>query len=437
MVTKDSLTGKTKRRQLPPFCISSKTAIHLAEKQGIRYNGNKSLKFEANNRAGVPMKLLHIADLHIGKRVNEFSMLEDQSYILGQILRIAAEEKPSAVLIAGDVYDKSQPSAEAVEVLDDFLTRLVELKQPVFLISGNHDSPERINFGSRIMNQNQLYISGVFTGKISKKSLADEFGVVNFYLLPFIKPAHVRPFFEQPMETYEEALRTVITNTPIEKEERNVLVAHQFVTFGSEKPEESESEISAVGGLDNVDGSVFDAFDYVALGHLHGPQKIGRDTIRYAGSPLKYSFSEVRHHKSVTLIEMGRKTDIACHQIPLSPLRDMREIRGPLAQLLETGRTDKNGSLDYIRAVVTDEEEIFDAVGRLRQVYPNLMNLMFENSKTAGNHNSIDFKDIDIKNKSPLLLFEEFYEKQNQECITEIQKKILVEIIERAGGIWK
>lgn len=380
------------------------------------------------------MKLLHIADLHIGKRVNEFNMIEDQKYILEQILRITDEEKPDGVLVTGDVYDKSQPSAEAVELLDEFLTKLTVFGYPIFMISGNHDSPERLSFGSRIMQKNGLHIAGVFDGVLQKVTLEDEHGIVNIYLLPFLKPSMVKPYFEQPIESYDEAVRAVIFTAEINTQERNILLAHQFVVNGAQQPERSESESLSVGGLDNVDASAFDAFDYVALGHLHRPQRIGRDTVRYAGSPLKYSFSEARHQKSITLLDLGIKGELSIHQLPLIPLHDLREIKGPIAELLRIGREDPELTEDYIHATLTDEEEIYDAIGQLRQVYPNLMVLDFENSRTR----HVVFSQIassgDVAKKSPMDLFAAFYQIQNNNELTPEQIHVMERIFEQAGG---
>lgn len=380
------------------------------------------------------MKLLHIADLHVGKRVNEFNMIEDQKHILEQILRITGEEKPNGVLIAGDVYDKSQPSAEAVELLDEFLTRLTAFGQPVFMISGNHDSPERLSFGSRIMQKNGLHIAGVFDGVLQKVAQEDEHGIVNIYLLPFIKPAMVKPFFEQPIESYDQAVKTVISAAEINMQERNILLAHQFVVNGVQQPELSESESISVGGLDNVDASVFNVFDYVALGHLHRPQRIGRDSVRYGGSPLKYSFSEAQHQKSATLIELGVKGEILINQIPLIPLHNMREIKGPIAELLRIGREEPENAEDYIHATLTDEDEIYDAIGQLRQAYPNLMVLDFENSRSS----QIAFAQIaasgEVTRKSPIDLFASFYQIQNNNELTSEQIQVLKRIFEQAGG---
>lgn len=381
------------------------------------------------------MKLLHIADLHIGKRVNEYNMLEDQQFILSQILNTVEQEKPSGILIAGDVYDKSQPSAEAVELLDEFLTKLIALGQPVFMISGNHDSPERLGFGSRIMKNNGLHIAGVFDGTMNKEVLTDEFGPVNIYLLPFIKPAFVRPYFELNIESFTDAVQAVITAANIDINERNVLVSHQFVTNGAQQPIRSESENISVGGLDNVDSSVFDGFDYIALGHLHGPQRIGSEAIRYAGSPLKYSFSESRQNKSVTILELGAKGNSEIRLISLIPLRDMREIKGPIAELMRAGVEDDAGAQDYIHATITDEEEIYDAIGQLRQIYPNIMNIDFENSRTHQLVSSKTAASGDVAQKSPMELFSEFYQNQNNCEMTAEQIQMMQKIFEKAGGV--
>jgi exonuclease SbcD len=381
------------------------------------------------------MKLLHISDLHIGKRVNEYNMLEDQQFILSQILCTVEQEKPSAILIAGDVYDKSQPSAEAVELLDEFLTTLIAFGQPVFMISGNHDSPERLGFGSRIMKNNGLHIAGVFDGTMHIETLTDEFGPVNIYLLPFIKPALVRPYFEQNIESFTDAVQAVITEANIDINERNILVSHQFVTNGAQQPVRSDSESISVGGLDNVDTFVFDGFDYVALGHLHGPQGVGIETIRYAGSPLKYSFSESRQNKSVTILELGAKGNIEIRLIPLTPLHDMREIKGPIAELMRAGAEDAIGAQDYIHAIITDEEEIYDAIGQLRQIYPNIMNIDFENSRTFQLVASRSAAFGDVAQKSPMELFSEFYQNQNNCEMTPEQIQVMQKIFEKAGGV--
>ncbi|MBE5963035.1 MAG: exonuclease SbcCD subunit D [Lachnospiraceae bacterium] len=374
------------------------------------------------------MKLMHLSDLHIGKRVNEFSMIEDQKYILEQILKIVDSERPDGVLIAGDVYDKSLPSVEGVTLFDDFLSGLHKRKVAVFIVSGNHDSAERINFASRIMEQNKIYIAGTFDGSMPKIRLEDEHGPVNVYLLPFVKPAMVRPYYPD-VETYHDAVASIIGNTQIAESERNVLVAHQFITAGETSPERTDSENISIGGIDNIDASVFDPFDYVALGHLHGAQRIGRDEIRYAGSPLKYSFSETRQKKSVTMVELKEKTQVSFEKIPLIPIRDMREIKGPIAKLLDPEVYTKANTLDYIHATLTDEEDIYDAIGQLRSVYPNIMKLDFENSRMERREEA-ETSAEDIVSKNPLELFEEFFLNQNNKPMKEEQLDIMVKLFE-------
>jgi exonuclease SbcD len=377
------------------------------------------------------MKLLHLADLHIGRRVGEFSLLDDQRYILEQILCIADDEKPAGVLMAGDIYDKSLPPGEAVELLDDFLTGLAVRGLPVFLVSGNHDSPERLNFGSRIMEKNKIFIAGTFHGEVRHETLEDEYGKVHFYLLPYLKPAAVRPYFDgERIDSCSDAVCAALAGAAPDPAERNILIAHQFVTSGGQEPERTDSESIAVGGLDNVDAAAFGAFDYVALGHLHGPQRIGRDTVRYAGSPLKYSFSEAHQRKSVTVVELKEKGSVGYRLVPLAPLRDMRELKGPLAELLHAGEA----SQDYIHATLTDEEELYDAVGKLRQVYPNLMKLDFENSRTARNADSRTAASGDVAQKSPMELFSEFYSSQNNTELTAEQHRAMEALFEQAGG---
>ena len=382
------------------------------------------------------MKLLHITDLHIGKRINEFSMLEDQKYILKEILRIVGEVKPLGILMAGDIYDKSVPAGEAVEVLDEFLTELVSRKMQLFIVSGNHDSPERLNFGSRIMQKNGVHIAGTFNGGPKHLVMNDEFGPVNIYLLPFVKPSMVNPYYpDKDIQSYEEAVDVVIEASQINEKERNILVAHQFITSGSKQPERCDSETIAIGGLDNIDASVFVGFDYVALGHLHGPQSIGREMIRYAGSPLKYSFSEARQHKSVTILELVQKGTLDIQTISLTALHNMREIKGPLEELVRVGASLPEISQDYIRAILTDEDEVYDAIGRLRQVYPNMMRIDFENSRNRQDLNSKSAASGDVARKSPLELFEEFYAKQNNLEMTEDQHHIMQEVLEQIGGV--
>lgn len=380
------------------------------------------------------MKLLHTSDLHIGKRVNEFSMIEDQEYILKEMLKIVDEHKPDGFIIAGDIYDKSIPGVEAVSLFDWFLTELHVRNMAVFIVSGNHDSSERIDFGGRIMEDNNIYIAGAYNGKLQKVTIHDEFGPINIYLMPFIKPATIRRFYPDiNIETYEEAVEAIIDNCDINVLERNILVAHQFITSAGKEPERSESELISLGGLDNIDSSVFDSFDYVALGHIHGPQRIGRDTVRYAGSPLKYSFSEARHNKSVTMVDMREKGRVDFDKLSLIPLRDMREIKGPIEMLMDPTIYSQANTLDYIHATITNEEEIYDGIGILRSVYPNIMRLEFENSRTAFN-NSAKMAALDVEQKSSMELFEEFYEIQNNSPMSEVKRNIMIELFEEMAG---
>lgn len=379
------------------------------------------------------MKLIHIADLHIGKRVNEFSMLEDQKYILIKILNIIDEHKPDGILIAGDVYDKSMPSADAVELFDEFLTAIAERSMSCFVISGNHDSPERIAYGSQIMKSRGIHMAKVFDGQMKPTVLKDETGEVNIYMMPFIKPANVRRFYpDAEIESFHDAINTVIQNTPIDPAGRNVLLAHQFVAGKGIQPERSESEAISVGGLDNIDVNIFDAFDYVALGHLHGPQSIKRDTVRYAGSPLKYSFSEVRHNKSVTLVELGEKGNITVKTIPLIPLRDMRVIRGPINELLSPSVYEGTDTEDYIQVILTDEEDILDSMGKIRTVYPNVMHLEYDNLRYQEMKSGTTVEDP--AQKTHLELFREFYLLQNNIELDDEKMAIVSKILCELGG---
>ncbi len=375
------------------------------------------------------MKLIHLSDLHIGKRVNEMSMLEDQQYILNAILAIVDEEQPDGVIIAGDVYDKSVPPAEAVQTADEFLVRLAKRQLPVFIISGNHDSPERLAFGGRLLSVGGVHISPVYDGEVTPITLTDEHGEVRVYLLPFVKPTHVRRAFpDAVIDSYTDAVRTAIEHMHVDGTVRNVMVTHQFVTGASR----SESEEVSVGGSDNVDASVFDAFDYVALGHIHGPQSVGRETLRYCGTPLKYSFSEVAHRKSVTVVELGVKGDVAVRTVPLTPMRDMRELRGTYEELTDRRFLPEEQKKDYIRVTLTDEEDVLDAVAKLRTVYPNIMKLEYDNQRTR-RHAVIGTAQA-VQEKSPLALFEEFYEAQNNQPMNDAQRRYMTELID---SIWE
>lgn len=375
------------------------------------------------------MKLIHLSDLHIGKKVNEFSMVEDQKYIFGKILQIIEAEAPQGILLAGDIYDKTVPSAEGVSLFDDFLTRLSQKNIPLFIISGNHDSAERLSFGRKIMTSRQVYFSPVFGGKIEPLILEDEFGEVAIFLLPFIKPAHVRKVYpEKDMDSYEDAVKTVIDDMEISPDRRNVLVAHQFVTGATT----CESEDISLGGTNNISGDLFRDFDYVALGHLHGPQTMGRDTLRYCGSPLKYSFSEANHTKSVTVVELKEKYDIVVRTIPLKPLRDMRVIRGEYNDIANKSFYDGMKTDDYFHIVLTDEDDVGDALGKLRSIYPNIMRLTYDNARTR-QHQQIRGLDQG-RMDSPMDILEEFYRLQNNQPMDEKQKKLAAELIEKIKG---
>lgn len=372
------------------------------------------------------MKFMHLSDLHLGKRVNGYSMLEDQKYILIKIINIIDEQKPQAVIIAGDVYDKPVPSAEAVQLFDDFLYKLTERNLQVIVISGNHDSPERIAFGSRFMGKSGIHMSQVYNGSTDFVSLTDDYGKINFYLLPFIKPSNVRRFFEdEEINTYTEAIRVAISNMNIDKNARNVIVTHQFVT-GAER---SDSEIIAVGGTDNVDSYVFDDFDYVALGHIHRPQNVGKSTVRYCGTPLKYSFSEINHEKSVTIVDIKEKEDINVTTIPLIPLHDMREIKGSYDELVNRENYEGTSTEDYLHIILTDEDDVPYAVERLRNIYHNLMKLDYDNTRTRSSYDITQAQETE--RKSEIELVSEFFEKQNGKQMTERQLEYASDLIEQ------
>ena len=375
------------------------------------------------------MKLIHLSDLHIGKRVNEVSMIEEQKYILNQILETIDAEQPGAVLISGDVYDKSVPSAEAVTLFDDFLCRLAEKGQQVFIISGNHDSAERLAFGGRLMGDKGIHLSPVYDGNIAPITLTDEHGPVHFWLLPFLKPAHVKRFYpDAGIESYTDALRVAVEKMGIDPTRRNVLLTHQFVTGAAT----CESEEISVGGSDNVDASVFEGFDYVALGHIHGPQNIGSNRIRYCGTPLKYSFSEASHYKSVTVVDMGAKGELELHTVALTPLHDMRVIRGSFQEVTDKSFYAGTAADDYLQVILTDEEDVPEAIGKLRAIYPNIMKLTYDNTRTRTNR-IIDGAE-DVEQKTPLQLFAELYEQQNNQPMNQAQSSFVAALIE---SIWE
>ena len=367
------------------------------------------------------MKIFHLSDLHIGKRVNGYSMLEDQKFILSEILSRVQEEKPQAVIIAGDVYDRAMPSEEAVALLDDFLCRLVGLPvaPEIFIIYGNHDSAERLSFGNRLMGKSGVHLSPVFTGKLTPVILSDEYGQVAFYLLPFIKPSDARNAYpEAKIENYTDALREALAHADLKGTQRNVLVAHQFVT-GTQR---SESEDIAVGGLDNVDEAVFDGFDYVALGHLHRPQAVPcRENIRYCGTPLKYSLSEKDDQKGILVVELGAGKEPTYRTIPLTPLHDMRVIKGTYDELTLRKNYEGTATDDYIHVILTDENDVMDAVGRLRSIYPNLMSLEYQNTRTSGEKRIEAMEQVE--QKTDLEILETLYLLQNNQEMNAAQRE--------------
>lgn len=375
------------------------------------------------------MKLFHISDLHLGKRIHEFSMIEDQAYILNQIVSYADAEQADGVIIAGDIYDKPVPSAEAVQLFDSFLTQLADHKKKVFLISGNHDSAERLAFGAQLMSGRQIYNSSIYNGNTTKITLTDQYGELCIYLLPFVKPAIVGHALSTEAETilpesYQDAVKLAISRMNVDPAKRNILVAHQFVTGAGR----CDSETVSVGGLDNVDAQVFDVFDYVALGHIHSPQWIGRRTVRYCGTPLKYSFSEAAQQKSVTVIECKNKGLIQYQMIPLVPLRDMRKIRGTYLEVTARAFYQDMNQEDYLQITLTDEEDIPDGMQKLRTIYPNLMQLEYDNSRTRQNR-EIDAA-AEMEKKSEIDLFEEFYELQNNQPMNEEQTAFVKKLLE-------
>ena len=386
------------------------------------------------------MKLLHVSDLHIGKTVNEFSMLKDQEYVLEQIISVAREEQVDGVVIAGDVYDRSIPTAEAVGVLDKFLTRLLlgdDKKKgiEVYLISGNHDSPERIGFARKLLEEKGLHIAGMISSEVKKIVKEDVYGNVNVYLLPFATPKAMKYVLgqEELENDYHSCIKALTEKMQVNPAERNVLVTHHFVVGNGETPILSDSEnFLSVGGTEAVDGSVWKDFDYVALGHIHRPQRVGKDTIRYAGSPLKYSFSEAYHEKSMTIVELGEKGSITIQEIPFVPLHDMRIIKGKLSDLLQKEVVMAGNPEDYLQVILTDSEELYEPMEQLRAVYPNIMQLVLE--KHIRKEEGIRFTSAKTAKRTTKELFEEFYELVTEQKISDSQTEILNSVIEEMGG---
>lgn len=372
------------------------------------------------------MKLFHLSDLHIGKRVNEFSMIEDQKYILTQILYAADQEKPDGILISGDVYDRTIPTAEAVQVFDAFLTRLSEQKIPAFIISGNHDSAERLAFGSSLMGKSGIYFSKVYDGTVEKIPMQDAYGTVWIYLLPFLRPSTIRhalPERAEEVQSAADAVRIALEQTKIDEKERNVLLAHQFVT-GAKRCDAEELQ---VGDVDQIPAELFASFEYVALGHIHSPQQVGRETVRYCGAPLKYSFSEAGQEKSITVVELKEKGSVDLRTIPLKPLHDLRKIRGMYLEVTAKSFYENRDCEDYLQVTLTDEEDVPDGMAKLRTIYPNLMRLEYDNKRTRSN---AEVRAAErVEEKSELELFQEFYELQNNQSMTEVQEQFVEELL--------
>lgn len=376
------------------------------------------------------MRIAHTSDLHLGRQLSEMSLLEDQRYILEKIVREAIAHDADVLAIAGDVYDRTSPSAEAVAMLDRFLDDVAASGLTTLIVPGNHDSAERVSYARSAMRRVGIHIAEVFDGKMEQVALEDEHGPVRFWLLPFVKPAHVRPHFpDADIGTdYTRAVRTVVGAADIDPQERNVLVAHQFVTCGGSEPERTASELS-LGGLDGVDASAFDPFDYVALGHVHRAQQVSAPHIRYSGSPLKYSLSEALGEKSLTLVDLGAKGEVAIERIPLEPLRDLREVKGPWDEVAQAAREDEAGRLDYVHVTLTDERPPHDAMALVRSVFPNAVGLAFDNARTRAAGVCPD-EATGIEETSPFELFREFYERQNGTPMTEAQERLALEAME-------
>ena len=375
------------------------------------------------------LKNLHLADLHLGKRVNEMSMIEDQKYILDQIITLIKEESVGIVLLCGDIYDKSIPTIEAIHLLDEFLDQLSKMAIKVLMISGNHDSIDRLSFGKSLFTRSNLYIASQFENEIEKITVKENGITVNFYMLPFVKSAYISHIFQLQTDSYEECFRYLIEHTKIDEEETNILLSHQFVTANKKNPELSDSETSSLGGIDNIDFHIFDPFDYVALGHIHKPQAMGREMVRYAGSILKYSFSEIHMDKKATILTIDAKKEISLSFHPLKPLRDMREIECSLEELLKK-QCEIGNQEDYMHVILTDEEQILDAIGKVRTIYPNVMQISFKNRRHMKQLESAQIKEDQISDQSPAELFEQFYKMQNHIDLDEKRLQLVLSVFE-------
>lgn len=381
------------------------------------------------------MKFLHLGDLHLGRTLGDFSLIEDQRDILNKICRIAEEKEVDAVCIAGDIYDRAIPSEAAVNLLDDFMNRLAEKKIACYMISGNHDSDDRLNFASRLLSSKDIYIAAKYQGKLQKEVFRDEYGEVNIYLLPYIKASLVRYYFpEEKIESYEDAVRVILERAEINPKEKNIILAHQFVAGKGRDPELAGSEGIGnlnVGQLEKIGYDCFDAFDYAALGHIHSPQKVGREEVRYCGSPLKYSLSEVNNIKSLPLVTLQEKGKLEIELLPLKPMRDLRHLKGKREKLLAAENiVDRD---DFIYITLTDEDFMNDAMGIFQQYYPNTVKIDYENSHTK------ELQDLDLTEIAEERSLEEilgnFYEQVYGTKISEEEKGLLMEAAAEAGVI--
>lgn len=376
------------------------------------------------------MRIMHLSDLHIGKSLNEVSMQEDQAYVFEQVISVIEKKQVDAVIIAGDVWDRSVPAENAVQLWSTFLCSLVKTGKQIFIISGNHDSSKRLDYASPILDAMNIHLYAEYDGTVHSYDMQDEYGTVRFHLVPFIKPPMVRRYFaETEIKTYNDAFAAALSNTEIDKNIRNIIIAHQYVTSGEFSPERCESELESIGGLDNINASLFDDFDYAALGHLHRAQCVGRDTIRYCGTLLKYSASEACDKKSVTIIDIKEKgAEIEIERIPILPLHNLIRIEGKLEDILnEYGN--KNHE-EYAFVTLTDEDDLIEPRARLRTVFKNLMNLQLKRT-FAGDYSVQEIEDYE--GLSPLELFDKFFQRQNNKPMSDLQAEIVRKLFSDLG----
>ncbi|MBU3087498.1 exonuclease SbcCD subunit D [Clostridium gasigenes] len=387
------------------------------------------------------MKIFHTADWHIGKLVNGFYMTEDQKFVIDQLFEKIKTEKPDVVLIAGDLYDRSVPPVQAIELLNRIFDKIVRgLKTPIIALAGNHDSNERLNFGSDLLKGSGLYISGNLKRNIEKITLTDEYGPVNFYPIPYADPPIVRDLFDDNLiKTHNDAMNKIVNSIKqtLNTKERNIVMAHGYVTYSKNDKEElvileesdSEKPLS-IGGTDLINSSCFEGFNYTALGHLHGPQKVGSNKIRYSGSLLKYSFSEIKQKKGITIVNIDSNGKIEIELFEFKPRKDFRIITGELQQLLKENVVALENKEDYIKAILKDTGELLDPMAKLRSVYPNVMELVREDRLKASSNNKVVASNINEKSKFDL--FQNFYEDIiGEECSLE-EIEVIKKVITKA-----